>query len=62
MAHFAVIEDGKVINTILADSKAIAEEITGKTCVEYDESDPVLIGSKYDGVSFSLTLTTPEPE
>jgi len=26
MANFAVIENGKVINTILADSKVIAEE------------------------------------
>ena len=31
---FAVIEDGVVINVIVADSKKIAEEITGLTCID----------------------------
>lgn len=35
MAKFAVIENGIVLNTIVAESKAIAEEVTGATCVEY---------------------------
>lgn len=52
MANFAVIEDGKVINIIVADSKTIAEEVTNKTCIEYNELNPVLIGSKYNGSSF----------
>lgn len=52
MANFAVIEDGKVLNTILADSKAIAEEVTGKTCVEYTTENPACIGLGYDGTTF----------
>lgn len=35
MGNFAVIEDGVVITTIVAESKTIAEEVTGATCVEY---------------------------
>lgn len=52
MATFAIIEDGVVTNTILADSKAIAEEVTGKTCVEFTESNPACIGLGYDGTTF----------
>ena len=35
MANFAVIENNNVLNTVVADSKAIAEQVTGKTCIEY---------------------------
>ena len=35
MPNFAAIENGIVLNTIVAESKAIAEEVTGATCVEY---------------------------
>lgn len=35
MANFAVLDGENVINTITADSKVIAEEITGKICIEY---------------------------
>jgi hypothetical protein len=35
MSKFAVIENNIVLTTIVAESKAIAEEITGATCVEY---------------------------
>ena len=52
MADFAVIEDGKVLNTIVAESKAIAEEMTGKTCVEYAIENPACIGLGYDGTTF----------
>lgn len=52
MANFAVIENGIVTNTIVADSKAIAEEVTGKTCVEYTFSNPACIGLGYDGTTF----------
>ena len=50
--NFAIIENGKVTNTILADSKAIAEEVTGKTCVEFTDSNPACIGLGYDGTTF----------
>ena len=52
MANFAVIESGTVINTILADSKAIAEEITEKTCIEFTSENPAVIGLGYDGTTF----------
>ena len=52
MANFAVIEDGKVLNTILAESKVIAEEVTGKICVEYTVENPAHIGLGYDGTTF----------
>ena len=35
MKTFAVINGENVINTIVANSKAIAEEVTGLTCIEY---------------------------
>ena len=35
MATFAVINEGVVENCIVADSLAIAEEVSGKTCIEY---------------------------
>jgi hypothetical protein len=35
MATFASIKDGVVDNCIVAESLAIAEEITGLTCIEY---------------------------
>ena len=50
MPNFAVIEDGIVTNTILADSKAIAEEITGRECVEYTSASAQIGGTYTDGV------------
>jgi hypothetical protein len=51
MTNFAVIEDGIVLNAIVADSKAIAEEITGKTCIEYT-TEPVEPGGTYEDGNF----------
>jgi hypothetical protein len=62
MPNFAVIEDGTVTNTILADSKAIAEEVTGKTCVEFTESNPAYIGLGYDGTTFEQPAPVVEEE
>jgi len=36
--NYAVIENNKVINVIVADALAIAEEVTGKECIECDGS------------------------
>ena len=44
MATYAVIENGTVINVIVADSKEIAEQVTEKTCIEYTEEAPLGIG------------------
>jgi hypothetical protein len=36
MANFIVIDNtNTIVNTIIADSKEIAEQVTGLTCVEY---------------------------
>jgi hypothetical protein len=52
MATYAVIENNKVINKIIADTIEIAEEVTGKTCVEYNETKTVDIDFSYDGTNF----------
>jgi hypothetical protein len=52
MATFAVIENDKVVNTIVADSKEIAELVTGQTCVEYTDENRAGIGWTYDGEKF----------
>ena len=51
MANFAVIEDSVVTNIIVADSKAIAEEVTGATCVEYT-IEPAEPGGTYVNKKF----------
>jgi hypothetical protein len=52
MANFAVIDNQLVENIIVADSKAIAEEVTGKTCIEYADEIAVHIGGTWDGTNF----------
>jgi hypothetical protein len=51
MANFAVLDGDYILNTIIADSKEIAEEITGKVCIEYttEMAEP---GGTYDGTHF----------
>ena len=50
MATFAVIENGTVTNVIVADTKAIAEDVTGLPCFEYDQDsdNAAHIGGTYD--------------
>jgi len=60
MANFAVIEEGVVTNVILADSQAVAEEVTGKTCVEYTDANPAGIGWSYDGSTFTAPTAPTE--
>jgi hypothetical protein len=51
MANYAVVQNDKVTNVIVADSKEIAEQVTGLTCVEYTDENPASIGWTYaDGV------------
>lgn len=52
MANYAVIDNNIVINIIVADTKEIAEEVTGLTCVEYTDENPAGIGWTYDGENF----------
>jgi hypothetical protein len=54
MANFAVLDGVNVINTIIADSKTIVEEITGKLCIEFNETNRAEVGGTYlDGVFIS---------
>lgn len=49
MPNFAVLDGEDVINTIIAESKTIAEEVTEKICIEFEKD--VETGCKYvDGV------------
>jgi hypothetical protein len=51
MANYAVMNDNIVENIIVADTKEIAEQVTGKECIEYTDSNPAGIGWAYaDGV------------
>lgn len=52
MAKFAVIKDNKVENIIIADSKTVAEEVTGFTCIEYTDADAPHIGLGYSNGVF----------
>ena len=54
MANYAVIKDNVVSNIIVAESKEIAESVTGLTCVETDPSVFGLsVGWTYNGTNFS---------
>lgn len=55
MANYAVIENNSVMNVIVADSKEIAEEVTGKLCIEVP--DGFGIGDTWDGTNFVSHLT-----
>jgi len=52
MAEFAVIEDNKIINLIVADDKETAELVSGKACIEFDIQTirPVIGWDIVDGV------------
>jgi hypothetical protein len=54
---FAVIENNKVANIIVADSKEIAEVSTNKECIEYAEDSSVKIGYLWDGENFVSPIT-----
>jgi hypothetical protein len=57
MTNYAVIKDGIVNNVIVADSKEIAEQVTGLTCVEFQlEPGAPGIGWAYDGTDFTAPV------
>ena len=61
MKNFAVIdENGLVVNIIVADSKEIAESVTGLTCIENDETLG-LRGMVYSDGTFTAPLPEPRP-
>lgn len=48
MANYAIIENGIVVNTCVADTISTVEEAyQGKMCVEYTDSNPAVIGLGY---------------
>ena len=57
MANYAVIKDGIVNNVIIADTKEIAETVTGVTCVEieYIPGAPGIHWT-YDGTNFTAPV------
>jgi hypothetical protein len=56
MANYAVIKDGIVNNIIVADTKEIAETVTGLTCIEYTDENFLGIGWSYDGAEFTAPV------
>ena len=59
MTHqYGVLEDGFIINVILAESKEIAEEVIGKDCVFIATDNEAGIGWRWDGEAF----TDPRPK
>jgi len=52
MAMFAVMSGNKVINTIIADTKELAQEVTSSVCIEYTEQNPAAIDWTYNGSTF----------
>ena len=49
MNNYAVIEDGIIVNLILADTLEIAEQVTDKKCIEYG-SQLINIGDSEDTI------------
>lgn len=57
---FATIFQGKVQNIIEANTKEIAEQVTGLECISYTEDNPAHIGLGYDGEKFEQPEPLPE--
>ena len=45
--NYAVIENNIVTNIIVADTLEIAEQATGKTCIQYTDANPASIGDTF---------------
>jgi hypothetical protein len=56
MANYAVMNGNTVENIIVADTKEIAEQIVGKLCIEYTNSNPAGIGWTWDGTKFTAPV------
>lgn len=52
MANFAVIDGINVVNTIVCESKEVAEQVTGKTCIEYSDNDRAETGGTFENNKF----------
>lgn len=54
---FAIVVANKVIDTIVAETLEIAEEITNKNCIEIPTGVLVAPGWTYNGSTFELLIT-----
>ena len=50
MANYAVMNGDIVENIIVAELQNIAEEITQKECIRYDDTNPAAIGYTYNRI------------
>jgi hypothetical protein len=62
MPRFAVLNGPIVMNTIMADSKAIADEVTKLNCVEVADTDAVILGGIYDSETHTFSPRVSQPE
>jgi hypothetical protein len=51
MAKFAVLNEDLIVDLIIAESKAVAEQVTGSTCVEFTD-EPAGVGGTYSNGIF----------
>ena len=59
MKMFAIVHNGLVTNTIIADSIEIAEELySGQECIEfsYDQENKPILGLKYENGIFEQPI------
>lgn len=56
MANYAVMSGNTVSNIIVCDSKEVAEQVTGMTCIEYTNENPAGIGYTWDGSVFTAPI------
>jgi hypothetical protein len=48
MPNFAVIENGVIVNVIVADTLEIAETVTNLSCIEFTDDSPLFHGDELD--------------
>ena len=59
MANYAVIDNETVINTIVADSLEVAQEVTGQTCIEYTDEAPLGVNWYWDSTADAYIIPAP---
>lgn len=62
MALFAIINNDRVSNVIIAETKEIAELVSDGTAVEYQTNDYVFIGMEYKDEKFIVPPPPPLPD
>jgi len=64
MASYYIIEKNEIVNIILAETKEIAEQVTGLEAIEFDDNSVAgaIIGAKLDTKSGVYVNPTIEAE